>query len=288
VALLALAAHASAQDGAFGTPPGWLSALLSDGWQEARREAMEEPLATDRPDFTEASSVVGWGVAQVETGYTYVYRDDNREDTLTQSHNLPEMLWRVGIHEDVEIRLFWNYLWERTTGGGAVSTPEGAEDLVVGFKFALTEQDALRPEAALIVDMSVPTGARAFRIDDPQAGFNLLYGWDLPRDFSLAGSTGFATQHEDVPLGAGFDGDGHGVFHQSATVGIPVAESVGMYLEYFGLYTVARDENFPENYVDGGFTYKITGDVQLDARAGKGLNSQADDFFGGVGLSLRF
>ncbi len=94
------------------------------------------------------------------------------------------------------------------------------------------------PESAIIVAMSVPTGAKAFRIDDPQAGFNLLYGWDLPRHYSVAGSTGFNTQDEDVVLG--LDRDGYGVFHQSATVGIPVAESVGMYLEYFGLYTVGR------------------------------------------------
>lgn len=33
----------------------------------------DSPLVTDRPDFTEAGSTVGLGVAQFEIGYTYVY-----------------------------------------------------------------------------------------------------------------------------------------------------------------------------------------------------------------------
>ena len=43
-----------------------------------------------------------------------------------------------------------------------------------------------------------------------------------------------------------------------------------------------------EHYFDGGFTYKFTKDVQWDIRAGYGLNRAAADFFGGMGLSLRF
>src|SRR5690606_21949136 len=34
--------------------------------------SLDEPLASDRPDFTEASTTVGRGVVQLEMGYTYV------------------------------------------------------------------------------------------------------------------------------------------------------------------------------------------------------------------------
>ena len=34
---------------------------------------LESPLVTDRPDFTEATSAVGRGVAQLEIGYTYTF-----------------------------------------------------------------------------------------------------------------------------------------------------------------------------------------------------------------------
>ena len=37
---------------------------------------LNAPLVTDRPDFTEASSTVGHGVAQLEIGYTYTFDND--------------------------------------------------------------------------------------------------------------------------------------------------------------------------------------------------------------------
>ena len=39
---------------------------------------------------------------------------------------------------------------------------------------------------------------------------------------------------------------------------------------------------------DGGFTLLLNNDVQWDVRAGVGLNDNADDYFAGMGLSLRF
>jgi hypothetical protein len=269
-----------------GTP--WLHGITSDRIAAARRAAMEEPLATDRPDFTEASSVVGLGIVQLETGYTYIYNDDSSDGTITHTHGTPETLWRIGIHEYVEFRLVWNYVWERSIDAGAVSTPQGAEDLTVGFKFALCEQDGIVPEAALVTHLVLPTGAREFRSIDPNVEFNLLYGWDLPRDFTLAGSTGIGTGDDHVPLTPLLLTEDRFVgYHQSVTVGIPLTDAWRMYLEYFGLFSTGAESNFPENYVDGGMTYLLNNNVQFDVRAGKGLNSHADDFFAGVGLSLR-
>jgi hypothetical protein len=291
--LLALQGAASAQDatpleGLFGSGESWLHHLASDRIAAARRAAMEEPLATDRPDFTEASSVVGLGIVQLETGYTYIYNDDSSDGSITHTHGAPETLWRIGIHEYVEFRLVWNYVWERSIDAGAVSTPQGAEDLTIGFKFALCEQDGIVPEAALVTHLVLPTGAREFRSIDPNVEFNLLYGWDLPRDFTLAGSTGVGTGDDHVPLTPLLLTEDRFVgYHQSVTVGIPLTDAMRMYLEYFGLFSTGAESNFPQNYVDGGITYLLNNNVQFDVRAGKGLNSHADDFFAGVGLSLR-
>ena len=43
-----------------------------------------------------------------------------------------------------------------------------------------------------------------------------------------------------------------------------------------------------QHYADGGFTYHVTNNLQLDIRAGVGLNEAADDFFAGSGVVIRF
>jgi hypothetical protein len=48
------------------------------------------------------------------------------------------------------------------------------------------------------------------------------------------------------------------------------------------------DEARTQHYLNGGFTYLVSDDIQLDLRAGFGLSDAADDFFAGPGLSIRF
>ena len=40
-------------------------------------DPIDEPMVTDRPDFTESTLTVPRGRAQVELGYTYVYDDED-------------------------------------------------------------------------------------------------------------------------------------------------------------------------------------------------------------------
>jgi hypothetical protein len=38
----------------------------------------------------------------------------------------------------------------------------------------------------------------------------------------------------------------------------------------------------------GGFTFLVSDNIQWDIRGGVGLNDEADDYFVGTGLSVRF
>lgn len=244
----------------------------------------DEPLATDRPDFTEASNTVGLGVLQIESGYTYIYDDDG---ALFHGHSGPELLFRYGITDMIELRFVWNYLWESERIGGVTEHTDGAEDFSVGTKTALTSQCGWIPESALITALSTPTGANAFSNENTEIELNYLYSWDVSEELSLAGSAGYSTAGERVTIGVVPVLDRFNVFHKSVAVGLPVTEDVGFYLEYFGLYPDGAFASLPENYIDGGFTYLLNYDVQFDIRAGVGLNDAADDFFAGAGLSVR-
>jgi hypothetical protein len=244
-------------------------------------EKLEEPLASDRPDFTEASSTVGLGVVQLEGGYTYAY--DSNDVGSTKSHSFPETLLRVGmLAEWFEFRIAQNYAEETTTDFGVSRTTEtGAEDLYLGIKWGLTAQEGILPEMALMTQMTVPSGDDAFTAGETLPGVVWLYGWDVNDWIVTGGQTKADRAIDDVT------GDPFLEFSQSWTVGYSLAESLGAYTEWFVIAPDGADTNHTENYADGGFTYSISNNLQLDIRAGVGLNEAADDYFVGSGFAIR-
>ena len=241
----------------------------------------EQPMATDRPDFTEASSTVGTGLTQIEMGYTFTHDRDNGAET--QSHSYPESLFRIGMFADwFEWRILYNHGSQGVTIGGVPFTSvTGAEDLYLGIKLALTEQDGWLPEMAIMPQMTVPSGAEAFTAGEVLAGVNWLYGWDINEFISTAGSTQINKAVDD-------DGSNYYEIAQSWTVGYTLAEHLGAYTEVFALFPSGASTALPEYYFDAGLTFPITNNLQFDVRAGLGLNEPADDYFTGAGVAVRF
>lgn len=240
---------------------------------------LDEPIVTDRPDFTEASVTVGQGVAQVESGYTYFYNNDDGESVRTQSFGEP--LFRYGMFADwFEVRVALFPLNQRTIADGDSDSTAGLADLYTGVKFALTPQDGFLPEMALVPQMNIPTGSDAFSSDTVEPGVNWLYGWDINDCLATGGSTQANRRIDDT-------GDSYVQMAQSWTINYSLAEGLGAYTEWFALIPSGADTDHTEHYFDGGFTYLVTDNVQLDLRAGVGLNDAADDYFIGTGLSFR-
>jgi hypothetical protein len=241
----------------------------------------DERLATDRPDFTEASTTVGRGMAQVELGYTY-FRDEN-EGTVDQVHTYPEMLWRIGILQDwLELRIAHTQVSQYTDF--AILPDEnaaGGGDLYLGVKLALTDQEGWLPEMALVPQMFVPVGHAAFTANETLPGINWLYGWDVTETFSIGASTQGNKRIED-------SGNEYFQFAQSITFNFALGEHLGSYIEWFVLAPSGAEEALPEHYLDGGFTFPLTDNLQFDVRAGVGLNQAAVNFFSGTGMGVRF
>jgi hypothetical protein len=253
--------------------------------QEPEPEEPEEEgaLETDRPDFTEASSTVGRGRIQLEAGYTFF--TDREGGTTSRLHSFPEMLWRIGMFADwFELRIGQNFAHVRTVAFEEIlEDVGGANDLYLGVKLALTEQKKSLPETALILQTFVPTGHDDFTAGELLPGFNYLFGWDIVEDcLSAGGSFQINRLVEDDHFFV--------VVAQSMTVGYRLSPQIGAYTEWFAFYpagSISPDVG-PEHYFDGGFTYLVNDNFQLDIRAGVGLNDHAVDFFTGAGFGLRY
>jgi hypothetical protein len=274
--LLALALVGVAQaDG-----PGTLL-LWSTGSETGGPPGFDEPLSSDRPDFTEASTTVGQGVYQLEFGYTYTNNDDG--PSALDAHSFPETLLRVGVFADwLEARVAWNYGSQTESFGPLSQSASGGEDLYLGFKIGLTPQDGILPEMAVMPQMTVPTGVDAFTAGKVMPGFSWLYGWDINDWLSTAGSTQANLAVDDG------SGDEFVEFAQSWTIGYTLTEKWGAYTEWYVLAPAGAETVATQHYLNAGFTYRVTNNFQLDWRVGKGISAAADDYFAGTGAVLRW
>jgi hypothetical protein len=251
------------------------------GESQDAAEKLAEPLVTDRPDFTEASSTVGLGVVQLEAGYTYSYDADNLASAV--GHSYPETLLRIGVlAEWLEARIAWNYAsGTATVFNEGRETASGAEDLYLGFKWALTGQAGIMPEMAIITQMTVPTGSDAFTAGETLPGVSWLYGWDLNDWISTGGSTQVNRAIDSV------SDQPYAEFAQSWTIGYSLSDRVGAYTEWFAFCPDGADFDHNQNYANAGLTFLVNDNLQLDVRAGVGLNEAADDLFTGAGFAWR-
>jgi hypothetical protein len=248
---------------------------------------LTEPIITDRPDFTESTAVVPWGHLQFESGYTFTY--DDEDGTRSADQTFPEYLLRIGLVEDVELRIGWigmslaeSWFEEKNDVGRTRDRDvhdDGATDMTVGGKIHLIDTHGLVPEFSIITELSIPTGGKTKTSGDVDPQVKLLWSYDLTDNLSLSGNLNFAVPTND---------DDRRFFQTAASVslGYKFSERWGAYTEYFGFYPNDRDTDCA-HYFNGGFTFLITDNIQFDVRSGCGLNEEADDFFAGCGLSFR-
>jgi len=237
----------------------------------AGAQASRGPITTDRPDFTESSAVVGRGVVQLESGWTL---STARSPDGGRSHSWPELLARVGVSQRVELRA-GQALSSTEPGGGAGFT--ALEDLYIGTKISLGSQVGARPELAIMLQATFPTGDDRLSADRTLPGGALLASWELGGSWSLA--TGLqVNRHEVTGIEIG----------PSVAAGFGISDRLGVYAEWFALQQTGGDGGVASpHYANAGASFRITPDVQVDGRIGFGLNDAADRSFIGIGLALR-
>lgn len=145
-----------------------------------------------------------------------------------------------------------------------LSAADGAlsfEDVTLGAKFSLGGQQGARPELALIVLSTLPTGGTRVTAATMLPSAVLLAGWELGGRWSLGGSAI-----------AGREVDDHLELAGSAVVGYTLSDRWRSYVETFTIQPVSGNGGERgESYLNGGFAHLITPMVQVDVRAGVGI-----------------
>ena len=248
---------------------------------EGGKDEKEEPLESDRPNFTDSPATVGRGRLQFEGGYQFTHGIAG--DSTHDAHDLPELLVRYGLAERLELRIAWDpgFVFDRQVdpASGRTVTDNGGSDMELGFKYALTKQDHWQPESGIITSITAPVGDRAQSSEQVDVLVNYLYSWKLNKKATLSGSTGGLWTAES--------GDHFTRFSQSAALDYELTEKLHVFHECYAFFRIDFQDDRPQYYYDAGLTYLVTPNFQLDWRAGVGLNDASDRFFTGCGVSIR-
>ena len=246
------------------------------------------PLSTDRPGFADTTFVIPRGHAQLELGYTSTFDSENR--TRSNDHTIGQTNLRVGVLDNLEFRTLWSGFSMTETDFDAESPRtgrryratdhnDGAGDMTLGLRTQLVKNVGFVPDLTLLTNMSIPVGSNNKTAGDVVPDGRLAYGWALNEKLRLYG-VGI--------IAAGVHATGR--FAQaSASTGLSYAitDRVGSFVEYYGIFPGRENEDCSHN-ADGGMTFLLSDNCQLDFSAGVGLNEQAADYFLGMGLSFRW
>ena len=230
--------------------------------------AAQEPMITDRPDFTESAFSIPTGYFQLEAGFTF--EDGESGDFETYG----EALLRVGLTPRWEARLGIPSYGRFEADGMDAS---GFLDASLGAKVELDPWG--QASTALLVSTSVPTASGDFESSHWQPEVLLALSWDLDAGYGLGANLGYTHAY-----------DGNERFAQlraSVGLGIPVSDRLGAFVEMYG-FSEESEDGSPTLYADAGLTYALSEDLQLDVRVGHGFADSGTDLFFGAGVSTRW
>lgn len=274
--------------------PNLVGEAVTDEWD------FTNIINSDRPDFTDATYSVGRGVVLVETGYTY--RSASQGGVKEINETYPETLVRLGVTNEFELRIRWNGVQTAELSETGVFSPyriAGGDDLNLGFKWEMWQQDGWLPMGTLVAGATVPAGSADFSSNTVVPYWNFVYGWYFRRWLYLKGSIGIDWHNSPgytlvntggVPPGVDVNvsRDRHCLFHNSVSLLVQYSRRHGGFVEWFQLESTGQADDRAAHYADIGHFFYLTSNVQLDVRIGTRLSNRVDEMFAGGGFAFRY
>ncbi len=224
-------------------------------------------IETDRPDQTESTALTPVGHLQVEHGVAY-----EREGGVSIVAH-PSTLFKIGVASRFEARAVVEPV---TVAADGAPTVGGILPMEFGFKAGLWQSDDEASAVSFILHLQMPhLASSSFRTSRVAPLARLTAATPLAEDWELG-----------VNLGMEWDGGGGPTAAiYTAAVGSSITNAIGWYGEVYGF--VPDDGSGSDHRVNGGVTWLVNDDLQLDAALGMGINTEPKPWFIGVGVSYR-
>jgi hypothetical protein len=224
------------------------------------------PISTDRPQITEASTVVPCGSLQFENGFA--------ETGAAGRHglDLPETWIRMGVAGKGEVRFaIPNYFTNNDTATGFSN---GVSDVVLGYKQQLGPAHGF--DISVIPSLSFPSGSNKISSHGYDPFVQIPWSRSLPKNWTAAGM--FALMDPTEPGGRNVAGQGTFYLDRQLT------SQIDAWAEYSGSFP---ERGGPTHILNLGACMKATPHQQIDFHWSYGLSAAAPDYSVGLGYSVR-
>ncbi len=236
--------------------------------------ASAQSVDADRPGLLAATTVVGRGHAQVESGIqrSWATHPDDSATLLT----VPSVL-RLGVNDTWELQVGHTLVNSATQRiGTAVFSERGWGDLSLGVKGARAGA-GWTPGAVVYGTFGVPSGSESFSSGRPLVSALLQLTWDFSPRISGGTLIGYARTAERNPV------------ISTGTLGGSVGMALPADWAMYGEAGFLPDANgAATGTVGGGITKILRQRVQFDASLNRGLNAPTNVWSVGTGVSVLF
>ena len=232
-------------------------------------------MVTDRPTQCISPILVPRGYFQIESGF--IYTSQGNEQYKINELDVLGTLFRYGIFDNFEIRLFSSYssLKYHDKVLNTDSTLSGLGPLSLGFKIHIVEEKGVRPELAIVADITLRhVGKDGFHPTYSYPVAKLVASNTLSNKFALGYNMGFAYDGESAD----------GFFVYSIVLGYNISSKMVVFIEPYGNFDHSA---IPNHNLNGGLTYLIRRNLQFDISGGVGLTDEVNENFISFGFSWR-
>ena len=235
-------------------------------------------MSTDRPDTSDSTDVVGSGLWQIETGFSF--EADTESGVSHDEIAVPLVMFRVGLHPRFEMRVSGEGLLSDLIHAprGASVRVTGGSDVQVSAKWRLFTRPRRCFVFALEPVVSLPTGGDAFTSGGVDPMLKFIIDRALPGGFSVSANIVVSS---DTDAGSRFTQQG-----TSASFSHALPGGWTGFAEIFTSSALTRDGDRAWIF-DGGASRPIGHRLQVDVSAGRGLSKPAADWFIGAGFAMR-
>jgi hypothetical protein len=244
--------------------------------------ADEQPICADRPSKSTGPCTVPQGKWQIETGLID-WSTDKSDGVRTDSVAWGNTAIKYGVGDKADLELWVTPLETVTVHGGGLHQHDSSfGDVLLRVKYALTPDNS---PVQIAIDPFVKIPTANHRLGNGKVEGGLL----VPIQIPIAKSPVTLALDPELDLRADQDGSGrHLATQQVLNVGYQASQKVSVSTEIWSAWDWDPSGTGKQVSWDVAGAYLPSKNVQLDAGANLGLNSQTPDVELYTGFSVRF